>query len=215
MVVVVVVSGVVLVLVVGLSVLAGQGLTALAIRAAELARVPAPALVVAHTRHVLPLGLVGGGAAVVSAAGAGGVAGPEGGGGHTDTQGEPWQPGPKSSIEMRTPRSLHLLDTLEVSLVPAVLGREAASGEAVVHTPPHQAPEPVAQPGAVTVVQAGHLRPLLLQGVPQAGGQDQPETEEPGGRHVTAVAPATLQALYCSVPGYTAGSLGCILGTVN
>lgn len=88
-----------------------------------------------------------------------------------------------------------LLDTLP--LVVLALGLGVAGGDpGVVHTPVHQAPELVAQPGAVAVVETGHLRPLLLQGVPEGGGEQEPggETEEPGHTsHVPAAAPATLQ----------------------
>ena len=88
-----------------------------------------------------------------------------------------------------------LLDTLPLLVLTLCLG-VAGCDPGVVHTPVHQAPELVAQPGAVAVVQTGHLRPLLLQRVPQAGGEDQPggETEEPGHTsHLPAAAPATLQ----------------------
>ena len=88
-----------------------------------------------------------------------------------------------------------LPDTL--SLVPTVRVGVAGGGPGVVHTSVHQAPELVAQPGAVAVVQAGHLRPLLLQGVPHHRADRQPEAEpDQAGeqRHVTAAAPATLHA---------------------
>ena len=88
-----------------------------------------------------------------------------------------------------------LLDTLPL-LVQALGVGVAGVDPGVVHTSVHQAPELVPQPGAVAVVQTGHLRPLFLEGVPDRGGEEEPETEteQPGHTsHLPAAAPATLQ----------------------